>query len=52
MAKIAKTKISLASPTLERKINVVKRVVFWTTAINIMIVLLVIFLAYVMLSPK
>ena len=38
--------------TLERKIHAVKRVVFWTTAINIVIVIMVIFAAFFILSPK
>lgn len=52
MAKPPKTKISSTSLTLERKINAVKRFVFWTTAINIVIVVLVIFAAFFILTPK
>ncbi len=48
----AKNFSSSKSPTLERKINVVKRVVFWTTVINIVIVILVVVAAYAFLSGK
>ncbi len=40
------------NPTLHHKVNAIKRVMFWTTAINIALVIAIVIAAYAFLSSK